>query len=120
MFVLPSPLASYQTTPETRDGVSDRVVGRGVGRGVLIISTMDPIPNDDDEEEEDDDEDDEEEEVSPLLSSSDKSPVVLASNAGLQGYPSSNRFHAFCQTLPSPGGLYPRKDGALQYTPSMH
>ena len=113
MFVLPSPLASYQTTPETRDGVSDRVVGRGVGRGVLIISTMDPIPNDDDEE------DDEEEEVSPLLSSSDKD-VVLVSNAGLQGYPSSNRVHAFCQTFPSPGGLYPRKDGALQYTPSMH
>ena len=110
----PSPLASYHTLPDMSEGVSLREVGRDVGSGVMekglvyIMLLLLPML----------------EELLLLLD--DEAPLLLLelepelSKLGLQGNPSSNFSQACVHLLPSPGGLYPKNVGELQYGWTRH
>ena len=67
-FCIPSPLESYHTTPEIKDGRSSYLVGSFVGLPVLIPAGVGAAADDDDEEEEEDD-----------------LPLLLVSRDGLHG-----------------------------------
>lgn len=106
----PSPLASYHTLPDISEGVSLREVGRDVGSGVMekglvyIMLLLLPM-------------------LEELLLLDDEAlelePAEL-SKLGLHGNPSSNLFQACVHLLPSPGGLYPKNVGELQYGWTRH